>query len=312
MTHANLSLHDFENFDPHAPAGSRERRFLCPLCGESKPKNAAHRSVSLSVQTGAWRCFRCSSSGKLRDFWEERPHKDPRTRTRQLLRRTFALPSLSQPTQNEESASWRAHLRNLRPLSGTEGERYLVKRAIPLGLAHTARVRYSACWFGRPAVVFPIYDVDGCLVAAQGRYIDGFENPKTRTAGQKKRGAFLSPALWDQVSRGAPIIITEAPIDALSLAACGYPALSICGKDGWPMWLNVRSAFQRVVVAFDADEEGDAGAVRLMSAVASLGAKPSRLRPPNAKDWNEFLQRFGSEALSDILAISLLSDTSSS
>ena len=49
-------------------------------------------------------------------------------------------------------------------------------------LAHRAGARYSASWYGRPAVVFPVRDQAGNLVAAQGRLIDG-RTPKVLSAG---------------------------------------------------------------------------------------------------------------------------------
>ncbi|HEX8833772.1 MAG TPA: toprim domain-containing protein [Abditibacteriaceae bacterium] len=300
-----LSLGDLEEFDPHSPSGSRERRFLCPLCGENKPKDASHRSLAVNVSNGAWHCFRCDARGKLKDNWTLSEEKLPRQRSRARLRlqQKFALPP--EPERSERS-QWRDQLRSLLPFLGSPGEAYLARRGIPADVADATRLRYSPNWFGRPAVIFPIYDADGKLVAAQGRYIDGRTDPKARTAGARKEGVFATAALWDAVSKGAPVIVTEAPLDALSLAACGYPALALCGKDGWPRWLPIRCAFRRVAIAFDADEAGDVGAEKITEALASLGAKPFRLRPEGGKDWNELLIGQGREEVGDWLAIQLL------
>ena len=67
-----LTLSQLEAFDPRAPgkAGS-QRRFLCPLCGEAKPRDSAHRSLSANLQNGAWTCFRCGATGKLKEFWTD-------------------------------------------------------------------------------------------------------------------------------------------------------------------------------------------------------------------------------------------------
>ncbi len=154
--------------------------------------------------------------------------------------------------------------------------------------------------------MFPIYDDQGALVAAQGRYTDAREDPKARTLGSKKQGVFLSGGFWEHVKRGAPLVVTEAPIDALSLAACGFPSLSLCGKSGAPSWLPTKCAFKDVVLAFDADEAGEQGAAKLAPALASLGAKVRRLAPEGAKDWNEMLQQRGVHDLSDWLMLHLL------
>ncbi len=171
-----------------------------------------------------------------------------------------------------------------------------------------AKVKFTPSWLGRPAVVFPIYGAAGQLVAAQGRYIDGGTNPKARTLGPKKEGLFLSGNFWEQVRRGAPIVITEAPINSLSLAVCGFPSLSVCGISGWPSWLPIKCGFKEVAVAFDADEAGESGARQLQPLLESLGAKVRRLVPEGegVKDWNEMLQEQGAKELGDWLCPRLL------
>ena len=62
-----LTLAELEAADPRAPAGGRERRFACPLPSYAdKPRDAAHRSISLNVATGEWTCYRCGAGGRLR------------------------------------------------------------------------------------------------------------------------------------------------------------------------------------------------------------------------------------------------------
>lgn len=143
-------------------------------------------------------------------------------------------------------------------------------------------------------------------MAAQGRYIDAGNGPKARTSGHKKSGVFMTANFWSEVEKGAPIIICEAPIDALSIAVCGFPALALCGKEGWPAWLPIRCAFKNVAVALDADDAGDQSSQKLSQVLASLGAKTFRLRPEGAKDWNEILQTSGQSALADWRAAELL------
>jgi hypothetical protein len=341
----SLSLRELEAFDPHATgtSASVERRFLCPLCGEGKPKDSGHRSVGANMQSGVWLCHRCGEKGKLEEWWsEQKPERvSKRERVQRRLRRAFSLdplPStpapvfdrLSQPSditatspasrelnttiqhrEPNKSAVWRQALRNLGPLSGTPAQSYLASRGISLAVAQAAGARFSPSWFGQAAVVFPVRNEGGELVAAQGRYlkaehVSNGRGPKARTTGDKKAGIFVSGGFWDDVKRGAPIVVCEAPIDALSLAECGYPALALCGKDGWPSWLPIKCAFKQVALAFDADDAGDAGAQKLDGVLSSLGARTFRLRPEGGKDWNDLLQQQGREALADILASFLL------
>jgi len=199
-----------------------------------------------------------------------------------------------------------AALRGLQPLGGSRGETYLRERGLPLDVCLSAKVKWAPSWLGRPAVVFPIYDDAGALVAAQGRHTDGRDDLKARTLGSKKSGVFLTGGFWKQVRKGAPIIVTEAPIDALSLATCGFPALALCGKSGWPQWLPIRCAFKEVMLCLDGDIAGEEGAAKLSPILGSLGAKVRRVAPEGAKDWNEMLAKQGAHQMEEWLCARFL------
>lgn len=299
----SLSLRQLEEFDPRSPMRDGERRFLCPFCGGDKPRDCAHRSLTLNTVSGAWMCWRCEAKGKLVEWHEERPLPE---RRREKLRQTFSLDEVSlRKDTPTKSAGWRRTLRGLQPLDGTQGADYLLSRGLTVEIAHEAGARFSRDFYGRPAVVFPLRDKQGQLVAAQGRYLSNGSGPKARTVGDKKLGAFTTSGLWEAVAGGAPLVVCEAPIDALSLALCGFPAFALCGKDG-PDWLARACAFGTVALAFDADDAGDGGADKLAALIEPLGAKPFRLRPEGGKDWNELLQEQGREELTDWLAPQLL------
>lgn len=293
-----LSLDELEAFDPHAPMTTPERRFCCPLCGQGKPKDAAHRCLSVNVPSGQWRCHRCELGSLLTDFWKERPKMNPRDFQRDKLRRLTALPPVKvevpQPDAEQERKAdeLRARFEKLPAIEGIPGEAYLRGRGVSLEVAQAAGVRFSRRWMpsdreesSRAAVVFPIFNRVGELVAAQGRYIDPQNGgAKCKTSGPKSRGVFAAAGAFDV----PPFIITEAPIDALSLAVAGFPAVALCGKTG-PDWLPKFCFGRTVFLGFDADDAGDEAAHKLAPLLESLGATCKRLRPEGAKDWNEFL-----------------------
>jgi hypothetical protein len=285
---STVSLADLETFDPTAPTGSRERRFCCPLphpiC-TGKAITSAHRSLSVNLATGEWYCHRCEAGGTIRESWTVRPRLLHRDRARVDLARAFAL--RQQPAcQGDDpptAHTWRGIWRGTVPLRGTPGASYLEGRGIPVEIAARSAVRFARSWFGRPSVVFPLSNNAREIVAAQGRSITG--NAKI-TAGPKSQGVFPTPGAWES----DPVAIVEAPIDALSLAVTGVPALALCGKTA-PHWLPPRLAFRHVLVATDADDGGDEGAERLAPLLRSFGAKAERWRPVGAKDPNELLQQ---------------------
>lgn len=298
-----LSLSDLEAHDPQASSHRAERRFWCPFCGGDKKQDAAHRSLSVHTQTGLWKCHRCAAAGRLREWDASASEKSvrPVSLSRQRLARACVLPPIPPPPTAEE---WERTLlidgRRFQtfPLEESysqQAARYLTDRGIAPQTARSAGARFCANWWGRPAVTFPLHDSEGRLTAAQGRYIDGRNDPKTRSAGEIARGVFACAGAWD----ADIIVLTEAPLDALSLAVCDVPALALCGKDLRP-WLLPRLAFRRVLVALDADEAGDQAAAEWLSALRRFGADARRLRPEGGKDWNELLSTAEGEGIGKI------------
>jgi hypothetical protein len=313
-----FSLADLQALDDGATRTGRERRFLCPLCGDSKPKDAAHRSFCANVETGAWNCKRCHATGKLTDNWRERPKLKPvdvaRHKRRQLSilpdeaprMSTHAVPQIEPSAAPESATDWRDQLNGARAIDGTEAENYLRGRGVCIETARAAGVMFAPRFYGKPAVTFPICDRSGNQTGVSGRYMSTHATPKTRIAGTKRNGIFATAHAFDGKS-GAPIIVTEAPIDALSLATAGYPAVALCGTSG-PAWMCLACGLRRVLLAFDADGPGDDAAAALMAFLAPYGARCERLRPRSGKDWNEILQRDGAPALADWLAECVLPD----
>lgn len=302
----SLSLSELENFDQRAPGGNGEQRFCCPLCGNDKPRDAGHRSLCLQSETGLWNCKRCGEAGKLTDFWQERSKLPQRARALETARRHLGVPEVP-PARDNIAAAWRAHLSDLRPLeSPGPGAAYLQRRGLSLDLCQLARVKFAPAFFGRPAVVFPARDEKGALIGAQGRYTDERETPKTRTVGSA--GVFLTPGALD----ADVLTLTEAPIDALSLAMAGVPALALFGCN-LPEWFHRLRSFPRVAIATDADEAGDRAAEKWAARLEAFGACCYRLRPDasicseleGAKDWNGALKLIDAADLREVLSMAL-------
>jgi hypothetical protein len=215
--------------------------------------------------------------------------------------------------------TWRRRWDQAVPVAGTPGETYLASRGIPVEIATAAGVRYLDRWGHwtrnedgewhlegtSRRVVFPIVDKVGELIGIQGRKIAaGEQGEKMLTNGHG--GIFVAGAVWplDQVEC---VAIVEAPIDALSLAAAGIPALATQGTS-CPDWLPLALAFKSVLLAHDNDEPdgngqraGDMAAAGLVPALRSYGAEPERWRP-RTKDWNQDLQDLGLEGLHRMIA----------
>ena len=296
-----LELDDLERTERVWGTG-RERRALCPFCGDEHKRDREHACLTFNVDTGAWECKRCDRRGLLAEYWTQRPGDDPLRPRRPRPAPRSAPPLEPAPAEPTEAADRRETLRRMwaaaAPIdaaSAAPGAAYLAGRGVPLDAAQAARVRFSADWYGRPAVVFPVQAAGGRLVAAEGRYTDGGTDPKGRSAGPKSGGIFeaLAGALFAEV-----VTVTEGPLTALSLAACGFPTVALCGRTA-PPWLARRLALRAVFVSLDWYEAGaEEKAAPIFRALAALGARVYRLAPPDgAGDWNDRLQAVGLAAM---------------
>ncbi len=286
-----LSLLELRAFDPRAKERPGESDFCCPLCGDGKPVDQAHRSLSVNLESGAWNCHRCEQKGKLREFWTDpQPQPGAASYRRRPAPKPLILPPLA--TRTDAPPHLPTPISERFPcLAETPGADYLTGRGLPLALCVSAGVRYADDWRGRPAALFSIVNAARQEIAAQGRYLSSLPGrPNFYTEGPKSSGVFAAPGAWE-----APdLTITEAPIDALSLCLSGYPALALVGKS-WPEWLPAycASTRKRVYLAFDADapdrkgiRAGDEAAGKLSEALRYYDCRSERLRPGRAKDWN--------------------------
>lgn len=270
------------------------KRFVCPLCDSTRKKKNT-KQLSVDMATGAWQCWHCGEKGLLTDYWTERPKLNPKEQARERLRKVFSITPRSEPDQDPDDADWRRWLRAAVPLVGTPGEAYLAGRGIPLDLAAANGVTFIRSWYGRPGVVYPLLDAAGAVAAVGVRYVtDG--DPKTRVRGKLGLGAFAAAGAL----AGDTVVIVEGPADALSLGLCGVPAVAL-HRVYAPDWLVKQCAFKRVLVALDADTEGDKASPVLVDAVSAYGAKAERLRPPAGKDWNDALREWGVDRLRRVL-----------
>lgn len=285
---STLTIADLEAFDRGASSGGTERRFCCPLCGNEKPMDATHRSLAVNTQTGAWTCHRCGAKGVLGEWC--RPERERRPAR---LWRPPQLPSPSVESVQRFQQAWQ----HVKEITGTPAADYLEGRGIPADLARQAHCGYAQEWPGLgEAVVFPIVDENNKPIAANARSLCGSEK---RTYGPKSLGVFLTPGALD----ADPVAITEAPIDALSLAVAGLPAIALCGTSPIPRWVTIRlgrpapmaqGRSRTILLAFDNDQAGETAAECIGRIIANPQAR--RLRPEH-KDWNDDLMHGGVEAL---------------
>lgn len=227
---------------------------------------------------GVYYCHRCNASGRVSD------RKAQSGRISQGVE--YSPRQSAQPKANPRPrVAWQKRVRSslFEEIKDSPAESYLAGRGLNKVTIRNCGLYYAPRFFDSPAVLFPIRNESGVAIATQGRFISVRGNAlKAITVGPKKRGLFLTPGALDH-----DIVITEAPIDALSLWQMGYAACATCGGGRLPEWFTELCRGRKVGLASDADEAGEKLAAGWKSEL--VGAATQRMRPPSSKDWNEEL-----------------------
>ncbi len=297
-----MMLAELRAHDPNGGRGTTGgKHYLCPLPACAAYMNPRkHRSFSVNESTGVYLCHRCNAKGILGDFADRQPCSSRREIARAQLGRFFGSTQRKQREQPEQITN-RDNARTLRaparedvqaaakatvPLAGSPGAAYLASRGLAGPPAQG--VRFARSWLaGGPAVVFAGIDLSSAVVALQGRYTAANAAPKTKSLGPIGTGVFATPGALD----AQLVVICEAPIDALSLADVGFPAVALFGKGATAQLalLRKRFALRSVVLATDSDEAGESAAAALRTAL-QLGTRCFRLAYPDGiKDANAWL-----------------------
>lgn len=171
----------------------------------------------------------------------------------------------------------------------------LPKKAVKAGsvmrgrLAKLGILRASGHEHFNGSLVIPVVDGSGRVVEMYGRRI-------TRTKGSARhlylpgphRGIFNSAALV----ASPEVILCESLIDALTFWCAGFPQVtSAYGVNGFTA--EMEEAFlghriERVLIAYDRDEAGDAAAGKLAERLLAQGIGCWRVQFPRGMDANEY------------------------
>lgn len=231
----------------------------CPVHQEKTP------SCDVNLEKGVWHCFGCDEGGDGIALVMKRENVSfpealsilglddagggSGARAPYVQPVAAPSPTAADRAQDDEDRQAIDAARQLYaacvPLMDSPAAWYGESRGVPTLMAAASGVRYHPDYLrGGPAVVFPVLDQAEEVTAVQGRFL--FPSPADTDRPDKKtrgrlRGVFCTAAALDQ----REIIVTEAPIDSLSLAACGFPSIALLGTH-YPEWLPGARTWPRI------------------------------------------------------------------
>jgi hypothetical protein len=322
-----LSMAALEQNDPESPHRQPERRFLCPLPACSGHQNRRHRKLYVNVTSGKWKCHRCGEGGKLAEFWTDTPADVPYTPSKRTSKPVHVLQpdkTIDECPLDDIRLEWLSKQPRLSADRAAPGREYLKRRGLDIEQCIAAKVIYAPDFRGRPGVIFPIYgDIHRkVLGGAQLRFIDNhpdLHRMETFKGSNMSQTMFMTAGAIPE-NRIHPwfLVVTEAPIDALSLSSAGIPAVATIGrKSVLPDWMMRVLKFPAcVILATDNDTAGQEMAADFHRQIqARMPPKHSFIlptgcpdsywksqsvvirHPRTGKDWNDILVKSGADAV---------------
>ncbi|AGF74980.1 phage related protein [Bartonella australis AUST/NH1] len=251
------------------------------VVGSTQGEAGQSLSVCLKGQkSGLWHDFAEGSGGDLLDLW----CAVKGISLSQALDEARAYLNLERPKP------FMAPRRHYRPPPVPTGDEphnlvktYLHKeRHIPLEILKRYRIKEKG-----NSIIFPFYKPDGTLALVKERLAEAGAKAKP-TASQCEPILFGWQALS---SKDRELVITEGEIDALSLAAYGYAAVSIPfggGSGGKQNWIENEfdhlEAFEKIFLATDMDTPGELAAIEIANRLGRHRCYRVRLPYKDAND----------------------------
>ena len=158
----------------------------------------------------------------------------------------------------------------------------------------------------RNRVMFPIFDATGAVIAFGGRVMDGSEpkylNSPDTPAFKKSRNLFALNYAKDAVN-DKELILCEGYMDVIALHAAGFQnAVATLGTALTAEQARIMKRYaDRIVLCYDSDKAGRMAAERALGILAEVGLEVRVLQMEEAKDPDEFIKKFGSEAFRKLI-----------
>lgn len=164
--------------------------------------------------------------------------------------------------------------------------------------------RYYDYFRGR--VMFPVINTAGEVVAFSGRDVTGtskakYINSSDTPVFQKRKNLFALN--FAKAHCAEQMILCEGNMDVVSMHAAGFEnAVASLGTALTDEQARIMARYtKQVIIAYDGDSAGQRAAGRAMDIFARVGLDVRVLRITDAKDPDEYIRKFGTDAFARLL-----------
>lgn len=164
--------------------------------------------------------------------------------------------------------------------------------------------RYYDYFRGR--VMFPVINTAGEVVAFSGRDVTGTSKAKYLNSSdtpvfQKRKNLFALN--FAKAHCAEQMILCEGNMDVVSMHAAGFEnAVASLGTALTDEQARIMARYtKQVIIAYDGDSAGQRAAGRAMDIFARVGLGVRVLRITDAKDPDEYIRKFGTDAFARLL-----------
>ena len=310
---------------------------VCPFHDDNNP------SMSVSPDKQIYKCFSCGATGTVFKFIMDYENISFREAVQKVADIGGVHINLHQIKKKKENTnlyniydlSLKYYINNLNTPKGKEAKEYLKNRNIneeiikefQIGLALTDRSTLSNILikkykpddilktgligksdYGyydlfRERIMFPLYDLNGKVVAYSGRIYNKKDNSKyfnTRETEIFKKGELLYNyhRAKDIARRKNQIIIMEGFMDVIRAHSVGIKnVVATMGTAVTNIQANlIKRMAKEIILCFDGDEAGTKATKSCAEELNKIGVTPKIIRLEENLDPDEYIQKYGKES----------------
>lgn len=158
----------------------------------------------------------------------------------------------------------------------------------------------------RNRLMFPIFDLRGSVIAFSGRDLGGEATAKYKNSAESPVYQKRSVLYGAHIARKSPRpywILCEGNVDVFMLHQAGFDnAVATCGTALTDVQARlIARHVKELYIAYDADAAGQNATQKAVGILETAGVKVRVLRLNGAKDPDDFIRAYGSEAFEKLL-----------